>query len=75
MKKIKDARLQVAKQMPPQFRTQPGQTYSYGNDEVLQWIAKRPSLMNYMFDKLRTNGYLVYDKSTGKWQGVAYDED
>lgn len=75
MKKIKDARLQVAKQMPPLSRTIPGQPYSHAKDEVLQWIAKRPSLLNYLFDKVRASGYLVYNSDTEKWQGVNYEAD
>lgn len=72
--KNSDKRLFVAKEMPPLYRTKPGQPYSYKNDDVFKWISKRPGLINYIFDKLSLSGYIFYDKKTGKWQGVDFDE-
>lgn len=71
----KDKRLFIGKEMPPLKRTQPGEKYSYKNDEVLKWISQRPGLLNYVFDKLAGNGYIVYNKDTGEWQGIYYEED
>ena len=71
----KDKRLFVACDMPPMYKTQPGKKYTHKDDEVLNWISKRPGLMTYVFDKLAQSGYIVYDSDTGKWQGVDYDGD
>ena len=72
--KSKDKRLCVAYGMPPLRRTIPGQSYTHKDDEVLRWISQRPSLLNYLFDKLNGGGYIVYDDRTGKWQGVDYED-
>lgn len=71
----RDARLAVAKDMPPLYRTHPGQEYSYKTDDVIKWISKRPGLLMYVFDKLVAAGYIAYDKPTGLWMGVDYDAD
>lgn len=72
--KSKDKRLLIAKDMPPLRRTPMGESYSYKSDCVLKWISKRPGLLNYIFDKLSANGYIFYDKETGLWQGIDYEE-
>lgn len=73
-KKAKDKRLLVAKEMPPLRKTIPGEAYSYHTDETLQWIAQRPGLLNYLFDKLNQGRYIKYDPETGKWAGVNYGD-
>ena len=73
--KSHDKRLLVAKAMPPLCRTQPGENYSYNRDEVLKWLSNRPSLIDYIFDKLRQSNYIFYDPVSGLWQGVSYDEN
>ncbi len=74
-KVLRDKRLLVACDMPPMYRTQPGQKYSYENDDVLKWIAKHPGLLMYVFDRLAQSGHIEYDSGTGKWQGVDYNGD
>ena len=71
--KSKDKRLLVAKDMPPLYRTLPGQSYAYKADEVFCWISQRPGLLNYLFDKLKESGDIFYDERIGKWQGVDYE--
>lgn len=71
--KSKDKRLFVAKDMPPLYRSLPGNMYSYKNDEVLKWISQRPGLLNYLFDKLSASKYILYNSETGKWQGENYE--
>lgn len=72
-KASRDRRLLVANDMPPLFRTQPGKKYNYDDDDVLKWIAARPGLLGFVFDKLRACGYISYDPDTGKWQGADYE--
>lgn len=74
-RKPKDKRLFVAYGMPELRRTQPGEKYNYKQDEVLEWISKRPGLLMYVFDKLVQGKYIEYDSSKGTWRGVDYDED
>ncbi len=75
MRKAKDKRLLVAKDMPPLRRKRAGEKYSYKNDEVLKWISKRPGMLCYLFDKLSSSGYIQYDSATGVWKGVDFDDD
>lgn len=70
----KDKRFLVAKEMPPLRRTVPGERYSYQTDEVLAWIAHRPGLLCYIFDKLNQSGYITYDASTGLWKGIDHED-
>lgn len=71
----RDKRLLVGNNMPSLHRTQPGEKYSYKQDEVLKWISERPGLLTYVFDKLAQGGYIEYDPETNTWQGVDYDGD
>ena len=73
--KSKDKRLNIGAGMPPLYYTLPGKEYNPKNSEVLKWIAARPGLLSYVFDKLAVGGYIVYDPDTGKWQGVDSDGD
>lgn len=70
----KDKRLAVAYDMPKLRRTLPGESYHYRKDEVLAWIAERPGLLMYVFDKLVQGKYIEYDPDTKTWQGVNYDD-
>lgn len=36
----KDKRLKIAKGMPPLRRKLPNKSYSYKNDQVMDWISK-----------------------------------
>lgn len=72
-KATRDRRLLVANDMPPLFHTQPGKKYNYDDDDVLKWIAARPGLLGFVFDKLRAYGCISYDPDTGKWQGADYE--
>ena len=74
VRRAKDKRLLIAKGMPPLKRTHSDEKYSYKNDEVLKWIAERPGLLCYVFDKLSNGKYIEYDSTTGTWRGVDYDD-
>lgn len=69
----KDKRLLAAKKMPSLRRTQPGSYYVPERDDVLEWIAQQPPLLDYLFELARRAGAVTYDKATGTWRGVDYD--
>lgn len=75
MRKARDKRLLVAREMPPLKRRQKDAEYSFKEDETLRWISERPGLLSYVFDKLTSGGYIEYDPATGTWRGVDYDDD
>jgi hypothetical protein len=67
--------LRVAANMPPLYHTMPGKPYHYKNSEVLEWLSKRPALIEYLFSQASNSKDIFYDPSTGKWRGVNYEED
>lgn len=69
----RDKRLMTSCNMPPRYRTQPGQEYNNKNDDVLKWISECPELLMYVCDKLTQGGYIEYDSVSGTWQGVDYN--
>ena len=71
-KKTYSVKLNIGKKMPPLYHTLPGQDFWYSDSEVLKWIAKQPTLLNFVMDQLRTAGYITYDRETGKWTGIDY---
>ena len=64
-----DGRLKIAKQMP--F----GENYDVSKDEVLLWIKEQPELLNMLADRLRSWGYITFDRVSGTWRGVDYHGD
>lgn len=68
-----DKRLLSAKKMPSLRRTKNGK-YDFTSDEVLIWLSSNEKLMMYLFDKLRTLGYIVYNNRTNEWKGCDYHD-
>jgi hypothetical protein len=73
-KKQRSKKLIFAKNMPPLFHTLPGKLYNVRNSDVLKWLSERPALIEYIFENIK-NKEIIYDASTGKWQGVDYDDN
>lgn len=69
-KKKRNVKLGIAANMPPLYHTEPGEKYNFKNSEVLEWVSKRPALMEYVFSQASNAKEIVYDPDTGKWQGV-----
>lgn len=74
-KKRRNKNLKFAANMPPLYHTLPGEDFSHDKSEVLEWISERPGLLNYVFSHAANAKEIFYDSSTGKWQGVDYEED
>lgn len=68
-KRKKSALLEVAKNMPMNFHRLPGMGYDPDKSKVLDWIANQPELLEWIFQQLRSTGYIVYDP---QWGGVAW---
>lgn len=71
--KCRDKRLEAAKAMPPLYRKYPNEEYREYADEVLSWIGRNKSCMQYLFDLLARIGYIKYDRESGMWVGVDYE--
>ena len=74
-KKVRNGKLMFAANMPPLYHTHPGQEYSQLNSDVLKWLAARPMLIEYIFERASNAKEIFYDPITGKWQGVDYEDD
>lgn len=66
--------LDVAKRMPPLYHTLPGEEFDVSKSEVIQWLIRQPDILSYISNRVRGDSKLiVYDRETGKWQGVDYN--
>lgn len=61
--------------MPPLRRIPFGENYDVSKDEVLLWIKEQPELLNMLADRLRSWGYITFDRVSGTWRGVDYHGD
>lgn len=71
-KRKKSELLEVAKNMPMNFHRLPGMGYDPDKSKVLDWIANQPELLEWIFQQLRSTGYIVYDPQLGAWHGVDF---
>ncbi|WP_164682156.1 hypothetical protein [Streptococcus hyointestinalis] len=69
-KKVRSAKLEIGKRMPPLYHKLPNQIYDAQNSEVLKWIAEQPQLLEWTFAQLKTAGYVEYNSETGVWSGI-----
>jgi hypothetical protein len=63
----------VAAGMPPLRHTLPGERFDVDHSEVLCWLVSQSSIRQYVFDKARGLGLIVYDAETGTWAGVDHE--
>ena len=75
MRKRKNKKLLVARNMPPSYHTIPGQKFDIKKSECVRWLLKRQLILNYLWDQIIQSGHIIYNPQTGKWQGVDYVED
>ena len=75
-KKIKRSNTwDVLKSMPPLYHTLPDKEFSYDSSEVLEWMSKNKVILGWLLNSAYKINYLKYCKTTGKWQGVEYNDD
>lgn len=65
--------LDVARKMPPLYHTLPGKEFSIQSSEMAQWMIQQPEILQYIVNRIRDGHHIVYNRETGKWQGVDYD--
>lgn len=70
--KTKDKRLMVMAKMPPLYNRCPGCNYSFKKSEVYKFIIEQPELFDLVFSMAIENGYIKFNSTTQKWQGVDY---
>lgn len=65
--------LDVAKTMPPLYHTIPNEMFDIEKSEVVQWLIKQPDILNYVVNRIKSSGLIIYDSQSGVWEGVDYD--
>ena len=65
----------VAKKMPPLFHKLPNEEFDIRKARTLWWLIKQPQVLKHIWDIVKQSGAIKYDSSTGKWQGVDFEED
>lgn len=68
-------KLDAARYMPPLHHTIPGEKFDVKKSRVILWLLKNPDILNYLWDHVQQSGNVKYNKNTGTWQGVDYDDN
>jgi hypothetical protein len=61
-------RLEPIAGMPP-LKHKDGAVFDQSKSEVMNWIVTLPSVRKFVFDKANQSGLIVFNKTTGTWQG------
>lgn len=72
MTRKKSKFFEVGKEMPLLYHTFPDEEYDPTQSQVLRWISEQPELLEWIFEQLRSTGYIVYDSDWGAWHGVNF---
>ena len=66
-------RLDVAAKMPP-LRHSTGEVFDMDKSEVMNWLLAQPGVKQLLFDKISQPGIIIFNKTTGTWQGRDFKE-
>jgi len=66
----KTTRFDCAAKMPYLRHSSPaGQPFSCMNSEVAAWLVAQPDIRQFVFDRCKDKGLIVFNKATGMWHG------
>lgn len=68
-------KMEIGRNLPPSYHKLPGEKYDIKKSEIVQWLIQQPEILQFLWDQFQPSGYIIYDRSTGKWHGVDYDKD
>lgn len=71
-KKRHDKRLDAARTMPPLANRAGAGAFDPMESEAMAWLASRPEIRSYVFDKAKQHGLIEFDRETKTWKGVDY---
>jgi|GEM_PF-842675 len=75
-RKLTSGKLDVIKLMPPLYHKLPEQEFEIRKSETIDWLINQPEILAYLWDEVaRKSENVIYDKNTGKWQGVDYEQN
>lgn len=69
--KTKRIRLNEFENMPP-LRHKTTEPFDHTKSEVMAWAIRQPVICEYLFSIASRYGLIVYNKTTGNWQGRDY---
>jgi hypothetical protein len=55
--------------MPAAKKHQPEESFDIAKSEIVRWLVQRPIILQYLFDKVKESGAIIYDAETGTWKG------
>lgn len=74
--KYQRKQLEVGRKLPPSYHKMPDQDFDLNKSEVAKWLINQPGILNFVVEIMKKSEAIVYNKETGKWQGVDWkDED
>lgn len=62
---------EIIKNMPELYHTIPGEVFSLEKSQVIKWLINQPELQQHIFDFVKNNGLIIYDRENKKWKGVS----
>ena len=66
----KTRKFDCAKTMPTLRHRLDGEPFDIDRSEVIDWLCEQPEIRQYVFDKARSAGAIVYDAESGTWSGA-----
>jgi hypothetical protein len=65
-------KLDTARLMPPLYHKLPGEVYSSEKSQVIQWLIDQPEIQEFIWDKIKQSGDVIYNPVSCTWQGIDY---
>ena len=66
--------LDCARKMPSLSHGFSGFEFDVKKSEVCHWLIMQPEVMQKIFNMAMNHGVIVFNRDTGKWQGVDHDD-
>lgn len=67
--------IDAVRKMPPLYHKKPDEEFDYRKARTLWWIVKQPEVLKYLWNMIKQSGVIIYDKDTGKWHGIDWNDD
>lgn len=74
-KSKRSKKLVVGRFMPPLYHKLPTEEYDVRKSEAVNWLIKNPAILEFVWQQFKQSKDVVFDPSTGKWQGVDWEGD
>lgn len=55
--------------MPTGQKHKPYEKFDISDSEIVAWLTAQPTIQQYLFDKFRFSGAIIFDTETETWRG------